>query len=34
MPVGHQFQNEILPIVDPVAAKEMGIRVTTQRAGR
>lgn len=34
IPVGAQFQNEILPLIDPELAKEMGIRVTSQSRAR
>ena len=30
VPVGYQFDNEILPYIDPELAKEMGIRVSVQ----
>ena len=30
VPVGYQFQNEVLPYIDPELAKEMGIRVNVQ----
>lgn len=30
MPIASQYQNEILPIIDPEMAKEMGIRVTAE----
>lgn len=30
VPVGYQFQNEVLPYIDPELAKEMGIRVSVQ----
>jgi len=34
IPVGAQFQTEILPYLDPELAKEMGIRVTTESRQR
>lgn len=34
VPMGAQFQNEVLPYLFPDIAKEMGIRVTTQARGR
>jgi hypothetical protein len=34
VPVGAQFQNEMLPYLSPETAKEMGIRITTQARGR
>jgi hypothetical protein len=30
MPVGYQFQTEVLPYIDPELAKSLGIRVTTE----
>ena len=30
VPIGAQFQNEILPIIDPEAAKSLGIRTTSE----
>lgn len=34
IPVGAQFQNEVLPYISPETAKAMGIRVTTESRGR
>jgi hypothetical protein len=34
IPVAAQFQNEILPLIDPELAKEMGIRVTAEARQR
>ena len=30
IPIGSQFQNEVLPLIDPELAKEMGVRVTAE----
>ena len=30
IPIGSQFQNEVLPLIDPELAKEMGVRVSAE----
>ena len=34
IPIGSQFQNEVLPLIDPELAKEMGVRVSAEARRR